>query len=250
MTNYRDKIREKYKKILFIHGWGFNHKIWEKFARSFMPLENCIFLDLYSCFDASEGDLKQAASKVLRENKDIDLVISWSLGCHLAKEIETLDIENSIKMVYISYLPKFVKSAEWKFGFDQSTIDELKINLNRNLVKTLKNFYLLMIGDLKNKTFVYKEIIPYINTTNKIKQKQLMSALEILEKSNYINFCKDKNIENFYIYGDKDLITPPTVEKFIKTLEPKSKTIILSGASHIPFISNSKDFFMVLNKYI
>ena len=153
-------------------------------------------------------------------------------------------------MVYISYLPKFVKSAEWKFGFDQSTIDELKINLNRNLVKTLKNFYLLIIGNLENKTFVYKEIIPYINTTNKIKQKQLMLALEILEKSNYINFCKDKNIENFYIYGDKDLITPPTVEKFIKTLEPKSKTIILSGASHIPFISNSKDFFMVLNKYI
>ena len=76
MTNYRDKIREKYKKILFVHGWGFNHKIWEKFAKSFMPVENCIFLDLYSCFDASEGDLKQAASKVLRENKDIDLVIS------------------------------------------------------------------------------------------------------------------------------------------------------------------------------
>ena len=77
-----------------------------------------------------------------------------------------------------------------------------------------------------------------------------MLALEILEKSNYVNFCKDKNIENLYIYGDKDLITPPTVEKFIRSLEPKSKTIILSGSSHIPFITNSKDFFMVLNKYI
>ena len=250
MTNYRDKIREKYKKILFIHGWGFNHKIWEKFARSFMPLENCIFLDLYSYLQATKGDLKEAASKVLRENEGIDLVISWSLGCHLAKEIEALDIENSIKMVYVAYMPKFVKSAEWKFGFDQSTIDELKINLNKNLLKTLKNFYLLIIGDLKNKTFVYKEIIPYINTTNKIKQKNLMLALEILEKSNYIDFCKDKNIENLYIYGDKDLIAPLAVEKFIKGLEPKSKTIILSGSSHIPFITNPKDFIKILRQHI
>ena len=46
MIDYKDKIREKYKKILFVHGWGFNYEIWEDFAKSFMPLEKCIFLNL------------------------------------------------------------------------------------------------------------------------------------------------------------------------------------------------------------
>ena len=80
MIDYKDKIREKYKKILFVHGWGFNYEIWEDFAKSYMPLEKCIFLNLYDYLEYSDGDMHQAAQKVLDDHPKIDLVISWSLG--------------------------------------------------------------------------------------------------------------------------------------------------------------------------
>ena len=42
--------------------------------------------------------MHQAAQKVLNDHPKIDLVISWSLGCYLAKEFEVVSIERHIKM--------------------------------------------------------------------------------------------------------------------------------------------------------
>tara|TARA_B100001057_G_scaffold390736_1_gene398771 strand:- start:3025 stop:3786 length:762 start_codon:yes stop_codon:yes gene_type:complete len=250
MIDYKDKIREKYKKILFVHGWGFNHEIWEDFAKSYMPLERCIFLNLYDYLEYSNGDMRQAAQKVLDDHPKIDLVISWSLGCYLAKEIEAASKERHIKMVYVSYTPKFTQSGNWEYGFEQKTIDELKENLDKDFTKALKNFYLLILGDFKSKKSMYKKIIAHLRLIKEIEIKNLYLGLKVIEKSDYKNFCKSKRVENLYIYGDKDLITSPSIKKFIKKLEPSSEINILSESSHIPFITNPENFFKVLKNHI
>ncbi len=252
MNDYKDKIKEKYKKILFIHGWGFNHKIWEKFAKSYMPIENCFFLNFYDYCEISGGDIQKSAIQVLNDHNNVDLIISWSLGCHLAKEIEILDKKNSIKKVYVSYSPKFMKTKVWKYGFEKSTIQELKSNLEKNFSKTLKNFYLFILGDFKSKAKMYKEIILHLNSMSEVEIKKLSIALDILEKSEYINYekGKDKDVENLYIYGDRDIITPPNIRSFLRISEPLSRVKILSNSSHIPFVTNPEDFYKVLKSYI
>ena len=250
MIDYKDKIREKYKKILFVHGWGFNYEIWEDFAKSYMPLEKCIFLNLYDYLEYSDGDMHQAAQKVLDDHPKIDLVISWSLGCYLAKEIEVASKERHIKLVYVSYTPKFTQSENWEYGFEQKTIDELKENLDKDFTKALKNFYLLILGDFKSKKSMYKKIITHLRLIKESEIKNLYLGLKIIEELDYRNFCKSKKVENLYIYGDKDLITSPSIKKFIKKLEPSSEINILSESSHIPFITNPEDFFKVLKNHI
>ena len=250
MIDYKDKIREKYKKILFVHGWGFNHEIWEDFAKSFMPIEKCIFLNLYEYLEYSNGDMYKAAQKVLDDHPKIDLVISWSLGCYLAKEIEVASKVRHIKMVYVSYTPKFMRSAIWKYGFEKKTIDGLKENLDKDFTKALKNFYLLILGDFKSKKSMYKKIIVHLGLIKESEINNLYSGLKIIEKSDYRNFCKSKKVKNLYIYGDKDQITSPNIKKFIKNLEPSSEINILSESSHIPFITNQESFFKVLKRHI
>ena len=89
MNNYKDIIKEKYRKILFIHGWGFTRQIWsENF--DYTTSNNCIFIDLYDHIESTQGNLKEAAKKIINEYGNFDLIISWSLGCLLAKEIESL----------------------------------------------------------------------------------------------------------------------------------------------------------------
>ena len=86
-NHYKDIISEKYKKILFIHGWGFTRQILiDNFDTA--CLGQALFIDLYEHMIDTNGDLKTAAKNILRENEDIDLIISWSIGCFLAKEIE------------------------------------------------------------------------------------------------------------------------------------------------------------------
>ena len=215
-----------------------------------MPIEKCIFLNLHDYLEYSNGDMHQAAQKVLEDHPKIDLVISWSLGCYLAKEIEAASKESHIKMVYVSYTPKFMQSAIWKYGFEQKTINKLKENLDKDFTKALKNFYLLILGDFKNKKSMYKKIIAHLGLIKESEIKKLYLGLKIIEKSDYKNFCKSKKVKNLYIYGDKDQITSSSIKKFIKNLEPSSEVNILSESSHIPFITNPESFFKVLKSHI
>ena len=113
-----------------------------------------------------------------------------------------------------------------------------------------RNFYLLILGDFKSKKSMYKKIIAHLRFIKESEIKNLYLGLKVIEKSDYKNFCKNKRVENLYIYGDKDLITSPSIKKFIKKLEPFSEINILSESSHIPFITNPENFFKVLKNYI
>jgi len=99
---------------------------------------------------------------------------------------------------------------------------------------------------------MYKEIILHLNSMSEVEIKKLSIALDILEKSEYINYekGKDKDIENLYIYGDRDIITPPNIKSFLRISEPLSRVKILSNSSHIPFVTNPEDFYKVLKSYI
>ena len=100
-NHYKDIISEKYKKILFIHGWGFTRQILkDNFDTAY--LGQALFIALYEHMIDTNGDLKTAAKNILRENEDIDLIISWSLGCFLAKEIEYI-IQNDNMIQYQSF---------------------------------------------------------------------------------------------------------------------------------------------------
>jgi len=247
MLDYKDKIREKYKKILFIHGWGVTDKIWINFAKKFFYLDTCYFLNLYSYIEGSDGDLKIAAKKVINDYKDVDLIISWSLGCFLAKEIEKISKFNNIAMIYISYTPIFMKSKEWDFGFEKNTIIKLKKDLKNNKEKALKNFYLLMIGEVPNKKNLYKEIASNIDEMDHVSLRTLNLGLDIIQNSNYKSFVINEKSRNLYIYGDDDNITPKNI---IKLLEPISIVKVLPRSSHVPFLSNSEEFFKIIKEFI
>jgi pimeloyl-[acyl-carrier protein] methyl ester esterase len=250
MIDYKDKTREEYKKILFIHGWGFTNDIWINFASKLFKYESCIFLNMYSYLESCEGDLEKAAKKVLDDHRDIDLIFSWSLGCYLAKEIEALVNLNSIKMIYISYSPRFMKSKKWIFGFEENQILKLKQDLFDDKKKAIKNFYLLILGDFKRKKIFYKEIFLYIDLVMKVNLKTLNIGLDIIRNSNYDQYFNDKTVKNFYIYGDKDKIVSSDIKNFMKILEPTSVIKVLPDSSHIPFLTNPDDFLETIKEFI
>ena len=249
MNNYKDKYKEKYKKILFIPGWGFTNEIWKKFASEFFNLDKCVFIDLYEQIEGSDGNLNLIAKKVINKHRNVDLVISWSLGCFLAKEIESFPSSSNIKkMIYVAYSPKFMKSPSWNFGFNKRTIDKLRHDLKKDQEKTLKNFYLLILGIYKNKKILYKEITKNINPMMKIDLKKLNKALDLLENYTCKTNIKNKQNNNLYIYGEDDAITSEDIVNFTKEKEPFSNIVIIPKSSHIPFLTNEKEFKEILIK--
>ena len=223
MTNYKDKYKEKYKKILFIPGWGVTNKIWEKFASEFFDLKSCIFIDIYDQVEEFDGNLYLIAKKLINEHKDIDLVISWSLGCFLAKEIESAYSSDIKKIIYIAYNPRFMRTTSWNFGFDKKAIDKLRDDLKKDQKKALKNFYLLILGAYKHKKNFYKEIIKNIHSMMQIDLVKLNMTLDLLENHICKISIKKKQNNNLYIYGEEDAITPANIANLLRVNESSSK---------------------------
>lgn len=249
MTNYKDKIEEKYKKILFIHGWGFTNQVWVDFVENNIPMCNCICIDLYKYIDNSNGDLTVAAKKIVNEHDDIDLVVSWSLGCFLGKEIERLRNNRSFKMIYVSYNPKFKKTKDWKNGFNENTINQLRIDLKNDIKKAFKNFYLLILGKYRTKKNLYKEIKKNLHPIMQINITSLLNALDILEKKDFLN-CKFIGSKNLYIYGENDEISPPIIKEKIRYLGPDASVVIIPNSSHIPFLTNKECFLKIIKEFL
>ena len=82
---------------------------------------------------------------------------------------------------------------------------------------------------------------------NHVSLRTLNLGLDIIQKSNYKDFVTNKKIKNLYIYGDDDNITP---KNNIKLLEPLSTVKVLPRSSHIPFLSNSEEFFKIINEFM
>ena len=250
MANYKDKNKEKYKKILFIPGWRFCNEIWKKFASEFFDLNNCIFIDFYEYLYNANGDIKVAANEVLNDYKDIDLVFSWSLGCFMAKEIEYLLVKNPIKIVYVAYTPNFMQTDSWNFGFNIKTINKLRLELEKDREKALKNFYLLILGIHKNKNFFYKIMLEHIDYVMKVNLKKLYIALDVLQTCSYnLSFHNEKN-KNLYIYGKEDSIVSSNIAHLVEKNEPSAKVITIINSSHIPFLTNEEEFAEILRKNI
>ena len=248
-NHYKDIISEKYKKILFIHGWGFTRQILkDNFDTA--CLGQALFIDLYEHMIDTNGDLKTAAKKILRENEDIDLIISWSLGCFLAKEIECIIKNNETKMIYISYNPKFVKDDVWKFGFEFSDVEKLQTDLKINKVGALKNFYLLALGNLEEKKYFYKYVTQDMNKILRINQLGLDLGLEILKKNNLIAGKRNELVKSLYIYGESDLITPVSVASFMSENEPHAFVKIIEKSTHIPFLTHPLKFSEILKGFL
>ena len=248
-NHYKDIISEKYKKILFIHGWGFTRQILiDNFDTACSG--QAIFIDLYEHMIDTDGDLKTAAQNILRENEDIDLIISWSLGCFLAKEIEYIIQNDEMKMIYISYSPKFVKDNVWKFGLELSDVEKLQNGLKNNMIDTLKNFYLLALGDVTEKKYFYKYITQDMNMILSINQFGFDLGLEILKKNNLISAKKNELVKSLYIYGGSDLITPVSLASFMKETEPHAFVKIIKESTHIPFLTHPLKFSEILKGFL
>jgi pimeloyl-ACP methyl ester carboxylesterase len=107
-----------------------------------------------------------------------------------------------------------------------------------------------MLGNFKSKKEVYKKIILDVDLVLAESLGSLNSGLDIIQKSNYDNFFVEEQSLNLYIYGEGDSITPPEIKNTIKIFDSVSVIKVISSSSHIPFLTNSDDFYKILKEFI
>lgn len=219
MNNNFIKFGKGAKKVLILHGWGFNtENSWKNFLElNANNLEFSFYFFFYPGLDrlplnginSSLGFAKYLSEQIRYANLEFDFILAHSFGCKLATILCT-DFKLNVKKVV------FIGAAGLKYKL---TIVEAVKKILSQYFAFLKPFKFLK-GLLSSKD--YKDVL---NT-------ELATVFQNVIKEDLTHNFKQLKIPTLLIYGTKDTYTPLYMGRGINALIKNSKLHIIKGANH------------------
>ncbi|MCV2508760.1 MAG: pimeloyl-ACP methyl ester esterase BioH [Candidatus Lightella neohaematopini] len=238
--------------IILIHGWGINSKIWLNLVKK-LKKDFCVHLfDLPGYGYSKEMDLytlDQLVNVIINDiNINNIILVGWSLGGLIATKMVLMYPNIFEGLVLVSSSPCFCADYNWPGVSDIALISFAK-KLNDNYIKTMLRFIYLQNINIKLtkkekfnlRNIFLKDRIPSIKT--------LMFGLELLKSTDLRKLINRISIPHVTIYGKLDNIVPYKIALLNKN-NKKNTNFILKNSAHMPFISESNNFYNILYNFI
>lgn len=240
--------------IVFIHGWCMSSAVWELQRKGLSDSFRIITLDLRGHGNSPQHKdgfcIKSCAEDVaaLLDYLDIYHVIiaGWSLGASIAIELSLLCKERLSGLVLISGTPCFVRSSDFPYGLLQAEADGMAKKVYRNIRRALDGFFSRMLASGESDgEYVHKLLssIP-IPTTD-----VALEALKALVVADICGRLPMIDCPTLIMNGNHDVICLPEASKFMSQQIPGAWQVVFSGCGHVPFLTQSKEFNMTLEKF-
>jgi pimeloyl-ACP methyl ester carboxylesterase len=236
---------EKKNVLLFLHGLGFNHKIWDSYLTKFYlkgyrvisydlrghgksqrpeKLKNCQYRQLQEDFD-------EFIKKTNLDNRNVNLILVTfsTTGMILTRHLEKNCPKSLTKIVLLSSSDHI--SKELSKVFRRIPVPEVWLPLKEQAVERAKE----MLFTNPRAQYVDKILeIPQLSDANVL--SEAFRSLGEKKFENRVKYKKLKDIELLAIVGTNDPIFPP--ESISKLKESMTNTVLkaIDGANHFfPF---------------
>ena len=241
------------KDLVLIHGWGMHSGIWEPIIDRF---SNQYTLHLVDIPGMGKSDVinpydldhvTEEISKALPPSFDI---LGWSLGSLIAIKMSLMYPKKIHRMVLVGGTPCFINQTDWSYGVDVRDFNNFANNLFKNYKSTMINFYILQLMHSKNSKLIIKKLKEMEAVENPPEIKSLQLGLDILLNNDLRNDINKIKHQTLLITGDMDRLTPKSASMWLESHLKESQLKLIKGASHIPFLSHSDEFFNYLDQFL
>ena len=234
--------------MLFLHGWGLKHSIWNEVDLSLANIDKKMSPCLYDVARKSETSSLESIALQLSETIEPDtIIVAWSIGGLIAIPLQKFT--NNIKaIVFVTSSPCFVNQKAWQNVIDKSNIESLQQSLQNDTEKTLEYFSgLIAHGDTRlkqtNKT-IRKHMAAEENKTTLSSWLDQMLTTDLRENFSEIN-CPV-----LAVFGENDSLIKAGIEQDLKLLNQNIETQIIKDCGHAPYINNQQEFSKLINEFI
>jgi pimeloyl-[acyl-carrier protein] methyl ester esterase len=241
------------KDLVLIHGWGMHSGIWEPIIEKFSNQYTLHLVDIPGMGRSDSIDpydlnhLVEAISQKLPSSFDI---LGWSLGGLIALKMSLLHPQKIHRMVLVGGTPCFINQTDWSYGVDVRDFNNFANNLFKNYKSTMINFYILQLMHSKNSKLIIKKLKEMEAVENPPEIKSLQLGLDILLNNDLRNDINKIKHQTLLITGDMDRLTPKSASMWLESHLKESQLKLIKGASHIPFLSHSDEFFNCLDQFL
>ena len=235
-------------EILFLHGWGVTHHVWDDFAIGFRDqakvLTPCLYNIAENGNDASLSSIAKIINKGLT-NKTI--IIAWSIGGLLALKLSGLS-DKPAMIVFITSVPCFVNSDRWNNAIDKTELNKLDSMLSKDPEAALQYFSTLI---------AYGDASPRLTSRclQKIMAKENQAAvlklwLDELRQQDLRHKYSSLTIPSFVLLSEQDVLINKDIKNDLLGLNKNVPVTVLPGTGHAPFISKAKETQKLIQGYI
>lgn len=229
-------------KLLFIHGWATDSRVWQHQIKEFSKDYEVITVDL-PCY--SEKDIwdKPTLRPVVG--------IGWSLGAAILMQAAYLNPDLFKGLILIGATPKFVADETFPWGQPRGVAKRMLKDIKKDFSKTTERFYPLNFTKEELAGKEAKEFIEFYQKKGKgFSQKSVITALEALMSFDLRDALSDINIPALLIHGEKDNVCLVGAGKYLAKNLPDARLEIFKDAGHAPFLTRRAEFNAAVKKFL
>lgn len=241
------------KDLVLIHGWGMHSGIWEPIIDRFSNQYTLHLVDIPGMGKShviNPYDLDHVTEEISKALPSSFDILGWSLGSLIAIKMSLMYPKKIHRMVLVGGTPCFINQTDWSYGVDIRDFNNFANNLFKNYKSTMINFYILQLMHSKNSKLIIKKLKEMEAVENPPEIKSLQLGLDILLNNDLRNDINKIKHQTLLITGDMDRLTPKSASIWLESHLKESQLKLIKGASHIPFLSHSDEFFNCLDQFL
>lgn len=250
MTQLFIKQQGAGQPIVFLHGWGFNHSVWDSIVPLF-PHNTLYQVDLPGHGQSPFCDYQLShLTHCLTEQLPREAVwIAWSLGGLLAMAT-AIQSPNFIKaLVLVSTSPRFVASENWYCAMKEQILRHFHQQLQQNITVTLQRFLALQVKDSTDSRQQLRYLTHSLKANGYPQLEALQAGLNLLLMTDLRAQLSSIQCPSLVILGQQDAIVPVSVGEQWQLLMPMLQVVPIKSAAHVPFLSHPTTFLQHIQRF-
>jgi pimeloyl-[acyl-carrier protein] methyl ester esterase len=236
---------------VLLHGWGFDHCVWDEFAAA---LPNYCHVEQPDLFN------HETCSRNLT-NKELDLIVlplqeylirpcvlvGWSFGGLVAISLARQFPEKVSAVVLLASSPCFTRRPDWHYGIDNKQITDLADRVENDRQGALKYFCRLVAHGDPTSLKAVRILQTHTSTTNKA---GLLYGLNILANTDMRADLAALTCPLATILSSNDVLIQSGVAREISKLKADVHHVLIENAGHAPFILKKSETVLRLEEFL
>lgn len=240
--------------LVMIHGWGMHSGVFEPVVAALAQHFTLVLIDLPGCGQTPLAVVPDysLASLVAWINSLVEepaYWLGWSLGGLIATQMALSHPEKVWGLIQVATTPCFLEKPHWP-GIAPAVMQQFYDNLMSDYAKTLQQFMMLQVFQCVDCKAQLAKIKIQLARCHAPSAQTLTLSFDLLRTVDLRAAMVRLTCPVLAILGRLDALVPVRVAPQLQMLIPQLNTLILSRASHMPFLSHPDEFSTAVIQHV
>ncbi len=238
------KVSGHGEPLVLLHGWAFNHAIWDELAHTLANRYTVYQVDLPAHGKSSVVSyqlpiLLEHLQKALPQPA---IWMGWSLGGLLAMAMARRYPQHVKALALVATSPCFMTQNDWQSAMPPKVLQNFAAQLQNDSAGTLKRFLALQVLGSESAKQTLKYLIQALDNAGYAHPEGLRQGLQLLIDTDLRAELAMIRCPAWLCLGELDALVPHAIQQTIRPYWQDLQIDLIKSAAHIPFISHPEIF--------